>query len=71
MESIIPLTEISLLRKETHVLTELIYLANKKKKLHKGMNLFGTDARCDLSLGTWDTCSLCYCHILVTIYTFT
>lgn len=70
MESIIPLTEIPLLRKETHVLSELIYLANKKKKLHKDMIISGSDPLCALSLRTWDTCSLCYWHILVTIYVF-
>lgn len=53
MESRILLTEISLLRKETHMLSELIYLACKKKKLHKDMNISGTDPHCALikSLG--------------------
>lgn len=52
MESIIPLTEISLLKKETHVLSELIYLANKKEKLHKDMNISVIDPHCALSLRT-------------------
>lgn len=70
MESIIRLTEISLLRKETHMLSELIYLANKKKKLHKDMNISSTDLHCALSLRTRDTCRLCYWHIPVTVYKF-